>query len=64
MGRWNARVKGVRRDPAAVQAGGGALGRGCEGAANNGTNTNRTHSHAQKCDIMDNLGDGAGTLAF
>ena len=27
MGRWNARVKGVRRDPAAVQAGGRVAGR-------------------------------------
>ena len=27
MGRWNARVKGVCRDPAAVQAGGRVAGR-------------------------------------
>ena len=27
MGRWNARVRGVRRDPAAVQAGGRVAGR-------------------------------------
>ena len=27
MGRWNARVKGVRRDPAAVQADGRVAGR-------------------------------------